>query len=181
MTSRVLQPASEISTHFRCDNCGVLLDKVTWMQCSICKAFDLCDECADIEYGELPRGTLRDHQDLHTKVTKNAPVTNDCMKSVYIGDAETYRCQARNQRRQEEFDTILNTKKIQNDYDMAVVLDKLKEMTPSPSTNDDKTSQLGSIIVDYFSRANRRNIHILSLDGGGLIKNIVHSFLYIIL
>jgi hypothetical protein len=100
------------------------------------------------------------------------------MKSVSVRNAETYRRQARNQRRQEEFDTILNRKKIQNDYEIAVVLDKLKKMTHESSTNDNKTSQLGSIIVDYSSKANRRNIHILSLDGE---ENIVHSFLYIIL
>jgi hypothetical protein len=82
------------------------------------------------------------------------------MKSVSVGIAETYR-------RQEKFDTILNRKKIQNDYDIAVVLDKLKEMTHESSTNDNKTSQLGSIIVDYSSKANRQNIHILSLDGEG--------------
>jgi hypothetical protein len=79
---------------------------------------------------------------LHTKVTKNAPVTNDCMKSVSVRNAETYRRQARNQRRQEEFDTILNRKKIQNDYDIAVVLDKLK-MTHESSTSDLSTGGAG--------------------------------------
>jgi len=38
MSTQILKPASKISTHFRCDNCGVLLDNVRWMQCKLCKA-----------------------------------------------------------------------------------------------------------------------------------------------
>jgi predicted RNA-binding Zn-ribbon protein involved in translation (DUF1610 family) len=160
MSSRLLQPASEISTHFRCDNCGILLNRVTWMQCKICKAFDLCYECASTDYSDLPSKTLA----VHVKLHNNAPINNDCMGLVFVGDAETDGIQARNKRRDKEYERILHDKTIHNDYDMSVVMDKLKRTTLS-STSDGNHIQ--SIIMDYNLRASKRNIRVLSLDGGG--------------
>jgi len=166
MSSRLLQPASEISTHFRCDNCGLLLNKVSWMQCKICKAFDLCDDCAKTEYGELPPETRINHQKLHS----NAPVNNDCMKLILVEEAEIGGNQARLKRRQKEYEHILEENKIQNDYEMSVVMDKLKQTaleSSSSSSTPSQDNQVNSIIVRYYLKATQRNIRVLSLDGGG--------------
>ncbi len=157
MSSRLLQPASEISTHFRCDNCGVSVDKGSWMQCKICKAFDLCDRCATIEYDKLRHETLDNHRKLHPDIS----LTKDCMKLVLVEEAETDGRQARLQRREEEYERITHEKKILNDYDMSVVMDRLAHES---SSND---NPLTSLIVGYYSKANQRNIHVLCLDGGG--------------
>jgi len=165
MASRILQPASEISTHFRCDHCGLLINTVAWMQCKVCKEFDLCETCGKIEYGALSLDTRTHHQKLHD----NKPVNNDCMKSILVEEAETYGQQARIQRRRKQYERILNEKKIENDYDLAVVMDILKQTKldlSSPSSSSE-SNQINSIIIDYNLKASRREIHVLSLDGGG--------------
>jgi hypothetical protein len=135
MASRILQPASEISTHFRCDHCGLLISTVTWMQCKVCKEFDLCNACGKIEYGELSLQTRIHHQKLHND---NKPVNNDCMKLILVEEAEAFGQQARIQRRQKEYERILNEKKIENDYDLAVVMDRLKHTVIFPNNNTKK-------------------------------------------
>ena len=151
MAGRILQPASEISTHFRCDHCGILLDKVNWMQCKFCRAFDLCADCTSIPYDELSSETLSNHQKLH----KDTLITGNFLKLVSVKVAETNGNQARINRRQKEYERIVSEKKIENDYDMAVVMDKLAD------------NQVNSLVLDYYHKANQRDIRILSLDGGG--------------
>lgn len=158
MASDLLKPASEISTNFRCDNCGFQLDKITWLQCKLCQAFDLCAECALTEYDQLPSETLSDHQKLHP----NVDITKDCLREVFVEDAETDGFIARKQRRKEEYERIVAEKRIGNDFDMAVIMEKL--IDDGSFTKDD---QVNSLVVNYYLKANQRNIRVLSLDGGG--------------
>jgi predicted acylesterase/phospholipase RssA len=173
MSTQILKPASKISTHFRCDNCGVLLDNVRWMQCKLCKAFDLCDDCASTTYDKLSRDTIANHQKLH----KNTPITGDCLKLISVYEAETDGMQDRLKRRQKEYERIVNEKQIENDYEMSVVIDKLKH--DSPSTDN----QVNSLVVKYYLKANQRNIRVLSLDGGGkrtkIMMNWIVYFLFL--
>jgi hypothetical protein len=167
MPSDLLKPASEISTNFRCDNCGLQLDKITWLQCKLCHAFDLCAGCALTKYDQLPSETLSDHQNLHPDVH----IDKDCLTEVFVGDAETNGFIARKQRRKEEYEHIIAEKRIGNDYDMAVVMEQL--IDDGPISKDD---QVNSLVVNYYLKANQRNIRVLSLDGGGEIAVVILKF-----
>lgn len=161
MPSRLLQPASGISTHFYCDSCGTFLDRINWMQCKLCKVFDLCADCSKAEYDQLPYDTRINHQKLHPNIVLN----KDCLRLVFVEEAETQDREARRTRREKEYERIVEEKAIQNDYDMSVVVHKLALATPLI-----KTDQEDSLIVNYHLRANQRNIRVLSLDGGGKIR-----------
>jgi hypothetical protein len=125
----------------------------------VCKAFDLCGECK-ARVNQLPRMILSDHNKYHED-NGFAPVNGNYLEEVSIMQAVDAN-DARLARRKELYGGICNTKnKIENDYDMAVVL---KELAAGSSSND---SHVQSLVVDYFLRANQRNIRVLSLDGGG--------------
>jgi hypothetical protein len=72
----------------------------------------------------------------------------------------------REQRKQEQFERIIKKKQIGNDYDMDNVINKLVQ--DSSSTEN----QMYPLVVNYYLKANQRNIRILSLDGGGKISQI---------
>jgi len=174
MSADLLESASEISTNFRCDNCGLQLDQIIWLQCKYCQAFDLCWECSQTEYEQLPKETLTDHDKSHP----NMSLTKECLQEVFVRNAEIDGFTARKQRRREEYERIVAEKCIQNDYDMSVVMEKLID-DGSIKTNDESVN---SLIVNYYLKANRRNISVLSLDGGGeqnlIKKNKIFLFCF---
>ncbi len=139
-----------------------------WIKLIGCdKAFDLCDDCAASPYDQLSRETLSNHQKRHN----NTPVTGDCLNLVSIKEAEINGNQARLNRRQKEYERIVDENTIENDYDMAVVMDKLVHDLPSTD------NQVNSLVVNYYQKASQRNIHILSLDGGGKKRKIMMNWI----
>ncbi|CAF1086086.1 unnamed protein product [Didymodactylos carnosus] len=158
-------PCSQVSRYVRCQNCGVQMNQISWKQCVICKKFNLCDECASPDI-ELESASIVYHTQLHKNIGYNeCIVLRECMQLTQITknfeDEET---------RAEEFSHIMKKNKIQNDYDMSIVAGTLKEMGNSSQLpfKQQEQQQLSSMIVDYHTQGYGRNIHILSLDGGGI-------------
>jgi hypothetical protein len=162
MPPRLLLSGSQISTHFRCDNCGIQLDQVSWMQCKHCKEFDLCGRCSDPGY-KLSEPTFKAHQKMHG----NIPFDQDYLTQIFVGDAEKQGEETRKNRRQREFERILKDKKIQNDFDLAVVMAKLQDPKFGLSASSTQDNEVTSIVLEYNLKAARRKLHVLSLDGGG--------------
>jgi len=75
--------------------------------------------------------------------------------------------ETRKNRRQREFERILNDKKIQNDFDLAVVMAKLQDPKFGLSASSTQDNEVTSIVLEYNLKAARRKLHVLSLDGGG--------------
>ncbi|CAF1143703.1 unnamed protein product [Didymodactylos carnosus] len=161
----LLTPCSQVSRRIRCQNCGNQMNQVSWKQCLICKAFNLCNECAlpDIE---LEPAAIVYHTQLHKNIGYNeCIVLRECMQLTQVtknfDDVETS---------VEEFSRIMNENKIRNDYDMSVVTAILKEKrnrSQSPIEQQEQ-QQLSSMIIDYHTQGHGRNIRVLSLDGGGI-------------
>lgn len=154
------RPASEISSNYHCDNCGIFITQVAWKRCTLCKAFDLCPLCANIVYDELPSSTLEKHRKLHP----NAHITANSLQVMSIRQVNEDDCTTRNERREAEYQRIVQQKNINNDFEMFTIMDKLTKDAPS------KDDPVNSLIVQYHLKASRRNIHVLSLDGGGKRK-----------
>lgn len=168
MSSQIFQSASEISTYFRCDNCSMILNKVSWKQCKICQGFDLCEECANIGYDKLTREACNHHKKIHPDLPSDGSIVNDLMQLVLVEEAVKNDMQARRERGETILTRVLNDEEIQDDYDMAALMDQLKKKDESSLfSKDDKVSQLNSIIVKYNLKASQRRIRVLSLDGGG--------------
>lgn len=163
-SSRILQPASGISTHFCCDNCGTFLDRISWMQCKYCKVFDLCYQCSTVDYDHLPAETRINHQKLHP----DRKISKGCLHLIFVQQAEIDDKEARKKRREKEFERIVEEKTISNDYDMSVVLNKLALDSP---LLDDKTKD--ALVINYYLNATKRNIRVISLDGGGKSNNFL--------
>ncbi len=150
MSSLLLKSSSQISTCIRCQNCGMIIDQVSWKQCTICKKFNLCDECESCPYNTLERATLHNHIEFHKNIGLNDPITGENMQSVLVTtgseDVET---------RAQEFCRIMEDKKIQNDYDMCVVTGMLKQMKNRSlgASEQEQQHQLGSMIVAYHTQA----------------------------
>ena len=162
MDVRRFKAASEISTNYRCDNCGILISQVEWMRCDLCKAFDLCTECGKITYELLPPQTLNKHQKMHL----NTFIQGNALKLVSIEEVDNVESPTRDKRREMEYQRIVGHGKIENDFEMFMIMNKLKKEAPA---NDDPVN---SLIVKYHLRANQRNIHVISLDGGGKTTRI---------
>ncbi|CAF4030972.1 unnamed protein product [Rotaria magnacalcarata] len=168
MSSQVFQSASEISTYFRCDNCSMILNKVSWKQCKICQRFDLCEECANIGYDKLTREACKQHQKLHLDLSSDGSIVNDLMQLVLVEEAVKNDVEARRKRREHILTRVLKDDEIQDDYDMAALMEELKKKEElSLFSKDDEVSQLNSIILKYNLKASQRRIRVLSLDGGG--------------
>ncbi|CAM2713901.1 unnamed protein product [Rotaria socialis] len=169
MSSQIFQSASEISTYFRCDNCCMILNKVSWKQCRVCHGFDLCEKCANIGYDKLTREAFNQHQRLHPDLPSDASIVNDLMQLVLIEEAVKNDVEARRKRGEQILTRVLKDEEIQDDYDMAALMEHLKKQDElSLFSKDDKVSQLNSIILKYNLKASQRRIRVLSLDGGGV-------------
>jgi hypothetical protein len=169
-TSQLLEQSSQISTHFQCDNCGVTIDQTSWLQCKICKMFDLCGSCANLEYSKLLTRALHEHQQLHTSTGENELIFADCLESITIDVAEKYAEENPGTRREEADQYIINAQQIKNDYELSLAMGILKGMentSSSSEVDDKKRTQLFKMIADYHIQAYERNIRVLSLDGGG--------------
>ena len=167
MSPTRFQSASEISTNYRCDNCGILISQFKWKRCELCKAFDLCQECGATRYSELPTSTLEKHRQIHSGTSFDE---KNSMQPVFIEDADNDPDTTRDERRQTEYERIVVDAKIENDFEMFMIMNKLKK---NPLAVDDLAN---SLIVQYYLRANQRNIHVLSLDGGGKTTHYSHLF-----
>ncbi|CAF1126473.1 unnamed protein product, partial [Rotaria sordida] len=170
MSSRFLKSFSKISTHRRCDNCGITIDYVVWKQCTICEVFDLCPTCAELDYAELLPGTHSRHERWHRTLSKTEPITDDCLKWLLVEQAEKNGKEARKKIKQMKYEQIQKEKKIENDYELYIVTEKLKQLGNESSTSSQETelNQLNSLIAGYHLQSFQRNIRVLSLDGGGV-------------
>lgn len=163
MNSRHFRAASEISTNCRCDNCGILISQIAWKRCALCKAFDLCTVCGDIVYDELHELTLQKHRQLHP----NRGINGNSLQLVSIEEVDKDDSTTRDKRREAEYQRIVHQKKINNDEEMSIIMNKLIKHPPS------KDDPVNSLIVQYHLTANERKIHILSLDGGGKTTDVL--------
>lgn len=77
-------------------------------------------------------------------------------------------------RREVELQRIIREKRIENDYDMAMVINKLIQ-DPLPTDDD-----LKSLVLKYHLTAHQRNIRVISLDGGGNLTEIMVSSIQIV-
>ncbi|CAF1436606.1 unnamed protein product [Adineta ricciae] len=170
MAERLMETASEISTHFRCDHCGITIDDVAWRQCKICKIFDLCHTCGKMKYNQLLASVRNDHMQRHTELGELESITDDCIEKIAVEQAEANSQTIRNKIREEHLNRIQKEKKISNDYDMSIVMDELEKLkkTSSLSSKDIEWHGLDSLLARYHLEAHERNIRILSLDGGGV-------------
>ncbi|CAF4427181.1 unnamed protein product, partial [Adineta steineri] len=71
MTDKLFESCTEISTGFVCDNCHVSIDRVEWKRCSKCKQFDLCHNCENVPYENLPKKIQDYHKSLHAESDPN--------------------------------------------------------------------------------------------------------------
>ncbi|CAF3104225.1 unnamed protein product [Rotaria sp. Silwood2] len=170
MSSRFLVSSSRISTHRRCDNCSVTIDYVVWKQCIICEVFDLCPTCAKLDYTDLLPGSRDHHKRWHRTLLKTQPITDDCLKWLPVEQAENNGKEARKKIKQIKYEQIQKEKKIENDYEVYVVTERLKQLANESSTTSQETelNQLNSLIAGYHLQSFQRNIRVLSLDGGGV-------------
>ncbi|CAF1219562.1 unnamed protein product [Rotaria sp. Silwood1] len=170
MSSRFLVSSSRISTHRRCDNCGVTIDYVVWKQCTVCEVFDLCPTCAKPDYAELLPETHNHHEYWHQKLSKTEPITDECLKWLPVEEAEKNGREARKKIKQKKYEQIQKEKKIENDYEVYIVTERLKQLANELSTTPQETelNQLNALIAGYHLQSFQRNIRVLSLDGGGV-------------
>ena len=159
MAPDIFQPASEISTSHRCDNCGVMLDQVEWTRCILCKLFHLCKVCDKIPYHDLPNTTLERHRQWHS----DTEITVDLLQLTSFADVDWDEDPIRWNIREEQYRRIMRQGTIKNDFEMAIIM---KTLSHNRSIMNDKTK---SLITDYHLKANERKVNILSLDGGGKI------------
>ncbi|CAF1144515.1 unnamed protein product [Didymodactylos carnosus] len=165
-------PSSRVSTNRRCDNCGVSINQTSWFQCAICKEFDLCYLCKE---QKIP--LLADSNDKHKRFHESQKMEyngNEHMKLVFYQPALTPDI---SKAKQQRLNRMMEAKKIKNDYEMFIVTNKLREMqleekNASPEEQqheiEEVKRQLSQMIVDYHLQSSTKNIHILSLDGGGV-------------
>ncbi|CAF3348255.1 unnamed protein product [Rotaria socialis] len=170
MSSRFLVSSSKISTHRRCDNCGITIDFVAWAQCTYCAIFDLCPICAKLGYNNLQSIARDHHEHSHLAQSITAEINDNCFKWILVEEAEKHGTEARQRVRQSKYEQIHTEKKIQNDYDLFIVMEKLKKLENQSSTMPDETelNQINSLIAQYHLQSLQRNINVLSLDGGGV-------------
>ena len=64
------------------------------------------------------------------------------------------------------FEHIIDAKKIQNDYEMSIVMNILQKKW---AASEVLPSELSSMILEYHMQAYDTNVRVLSLDGGGKI------------
>ncbi|CAF3612259.1 unnamed protein product [Rotaria sp. Silwood1] len=172
LTPPLLISCSQISAHGYCDNCGTILDQVSWKQCKICHNFDLCRNCAKPAF-ELELATQRDHKNYHKSNNYDDPKGNEDLHSVFVGEAEINWHELLNKIKESHFQRIMEKGKIENDMEMSYVMAILekkvptKTAPPSPS-EEEQRSKLGSMLVEYHIQAYKRKIRVLSLDGGGV-------------
>jgi hypothetical protein len=83
---------------------------------------------------------------------------------ISIEEAETYADESLDARMKEVFQRIMDAKKIQNDYDMSIVMHILEKKR---AASEVPPSELASMILGYCMQAYDTNICVLSLDGGG--------------
>ena len=163
--SKLLEPSSQISTDFQCDNCRITIDQVSWKQCNQCHSFDLCGQCEQINYDELIPIVLDNHKQYHKKMHLNEMITSQDITSISIVEAEAEANQDLDVRSEAEYQRILKQKRIENDYEMAIVMNMLQQKQNPIST---ESSDVHSMISGYHIQASQTNIRILSLDGGGI-------------
>ncbi len=161
--SRLLQSSSQISANFRCDNCHVTINQIRWAQCNKCHIFDLCYECGVPGYKLLP-ATCDNHRKYHRSHNLNDPIDSEDIQMISIEEAETYADESLDARMKEVFQRIMDAKKIQNDYDMSIVMHILEKKR---AASEVPPSELASMILGYCMQAYDTNICVLSLDGGG--------------
>jgi len=144
--------------------------------------FDLCDECEAHGYNNLPSRTRDKHRKLHIDNSGDRQITDDCMKPILIEEAEKHGKEDRVGLREKELDRMQEKKKIENDYDISIVMSKLKQIrNASSSTTSEKEQELhfNAMIAEYYMKAFERNIRVLCLDGGGKMTDILFSYVFI--
>ena len=141
------------------------MDQVQWTQCSLCHAFSLCSSCTELHYPDLLEECRTRHEQYHQEMLIKAPITDDCWKTVLLGKAEKYLDAQRQRSEQVKYDEIREAKTIVNEYEMYVVMGKLKQLRAT--SNDTELNELNRLIAEYHFRASQRTVRVLSLDGGG--------------
>lgn len=191
-SSNFVRPISVISTYNRCDNCNTMLDQPSWSQCRVCKFFDLCHQCEPNKgrkYNDLPSKTREKHNELHIKMSASKPenddfmkiITDDFMKPILIEEVEQNEKEYSAGLRQKLLDRIMKNNKIENDNDMSIVISILAAIG-NPSSSMPETvdvPKLNSMVAQYYINAFKRNIHILSLDGGGKMTDVLLSYIFV--
>ena len=178
ISSKLLKSSSQISTNFRCDNCHITISQIRWSQCSKCHKFDLCHECAAPGYKLLP-ATYDNHKKYHQSHNLNDSMASEDIQSISVEEAETCAENERDRRTQEEFQRIMDAKKIQNDYEMSIVTSMLKaNSVPSVEV---PPSELCSMIVGYHTQAYETDIRVLTLDGGGKMTKFLYIKIFVLL
>lgn len=183
MSSRFMISSSRISTHRRCDNCGITIDFVTWKQCTYCMLFDLCPPCSKFRYDELPTDSRNHHAMKHKELSITGEITDDFLKWILVADAEKFGYEARKIIKHSNYERIQQQKKIYNDYDLYFVMERLKKLTNESSTvaQELELKEINSLIVEYHLQSFQRNINVLSLDGGGKIRRKICSVTFILM
>jgi hypothetical protein len=168
MSSPILKSHSEISTGVQCSNCSVSIVRINWEQCTICKVFNLCEECKIYPYDKLEACARKIHIELHQNLNNDNPIDSECMRTVLITNI------SKNITSTQRYFNVMQEKRIHNDSDMSAITSKLKQMKNQVLTESDLEikQEICSMIVDYHMRAYDRKIRILNLDGGGKIFNI---------
>ena len=100
----------------------------------------------------------------------NDSITSECLQPVLVVSASEDV-----EGRTQEFNRIMENKRILDDYEMSVVTAMLYEMRHRPVSTSERAQQeqLGSMIVEYHTQAYKRTVRILSLDGGGEINDFL--------
>ncbi|CAF1504718.1 unnamed protein product [Adineta ricciae] len=170
-SSWLLESSSQISALFHCDNCGNMIDSISWKQCDKCKNFDLCRKCGKLTENQLKYDTGSKHKSFHPN---DDPVSSKNMSLVMVGNAEKELDNNIDTINEGHFTMIMKRERIQNDWQMAIVMDALhRENKSSPpsflsSLSSDERSKLNSMMIEYNVPKDENTVRVLSLDGGGV-------------
>ena len=159
----LLQSSSQISANFRCDNCHVTINQIRWIQCNKCHIFDLCHECGAPGYKLLP-GTCDHHREYHRSHNLDDPIESEDIQPISIEEADTFADQSLDSRMENAFQRVMDAKKIENDYDMSIVVHILEKKR---AASEVPPPELSSMILEYHTQGCETNVRVLSLDGGG--------------
>ncbi|CAF1057886.1 unnamed protein product [Adineta steineri] len=176
MTDKLFESCTEISTGFVCDNCHISIDRVEWKRCTKCKQFDLCHNCENVPYENLPKKIQDYHKSLHAESDPNEVITNQYMSPVGVEEAIENLENNFGKTINSQLNKIRHNNRIDNDYQMNHIIHKLKQLQkPSSHAEVKLTSESGEVtesellalIGKYYTQGHETNINILSLDGGG--------------
>ncbi|CAF4111451.1 unnamed protein product, partial [Adineta steineri] len=182
MSDKLFESYTQISTDFICDNCHIKIDRIEWKRCEICKKFDLCHNCENVPYENLPKKIQDYHKSLHPKLGPNEVITSQYMIPEEVEKATKDLDKNFREIIETRLIKALRNNRIENDYQMNHIINKLKEIQKSSlnsevkltSESDGTTQSKGitepellALIGKYYTQGHETNINILSLDGGG--------------